>query len=248
MASTRQAFSIGAVLSSTFNVIGGQAVGYILCSVLFGALPSVLSEILSGRLGPLSTGPSPALLGQVIAIVPAAIGEAILIHIAYMHLAGRPTTLAQSLRTGLTQFLPLLLIGLMYGASLVLGFLFLLIPGLFLLARWAVVGAARVVEDRGVLASFSRSADLTADHRWASLLIQILLLVMAVILQEVARLLGSALASPLGISADVVAMTSSAFGAALALALRVAGETALYFLLRGGREGLDTQEMANVFD
>ena len=62
--------------------------------------------------------------------------------------------------------LPLLGAGLLAGLGIALGFLLLIIPGLFLITIWAVVAPVIVVEKPGVFAAFGRSRELVRGHGW----------------------------------------------------------------------------------
>lgn len=105
-------------------------------------------------------------LALVLGVVLNTIGEAVILYGAFQHLSGRPVQPAEAFQRALARFLPLLGLGLLYGICLALGFLLLLVPGLFLLVIWAVVVPACVVEGLGPTESMSRSAALTKGHRW----------------------------------------------------------------------------------
>lgn len=62
--------------------------------------------------------------------------------------------------------LPLLGAGLLAGLGIALGFLLLIVPGLFLITIWAVVAPVIVVEKPGVFAAFGRSRELVRGHGW----------------------------------------------------------------------------------
>jgi hypothetical protein len=62
--------------------------------------------------------------------------------------------------------LPLLGAGLLAGLGIALGFLLLIIPGLFLITIWAVVAPVIVIERSGVFAAFGRSRELVRGHGW----------------------------------------------------------------------------------
>jgi hypothetical protein len=62
--------------------------------------------------------------------------------------------------------LPLLVAGLLAGLGIALGFVLLIVPGLFLLTIWAVIGPVIVVERTGALDAFGRSRELVRGHGW----------------------------------------------------------------------------------
>ena len=66
---------------------------------------------------------------------------------------------------------PLLVAGLLAGLGIAVGFVLLVVPGLFLLTIWAVIGPVIVVEGTSALESFGRSRALVRGHGWTVLAI-----------------------------------------------------------------------------
>lgn len=52
------------------------------------------------------------------------------------------------------------------GLAIMVGFLFLIFPGLYLLARWSVADAALFAEGEGVSAALGSSWEMTENHVW----------------------------------------------------------------------------------
>jgi hypothetical protein len=71
-----------------------------------------------------------------------------------------------SYRYGLARLGSILLIGILTGLAVGLGFIFLIIPGLFLLVKFAVSIPALVVENKRGTQAMSRSYELTSGHFW----------------------------------------------------------------------------------
>lgn len=61
---------------------------------------------------------------------------------------------------------PLLLAGILAGIGVAIGFVLLIIPGLFLITIWAVIVPVIVIERRGVIESFGRSRELVRGSGW----------------------------------------------------------------------------------
>jgi hypothetical protein len=55
---------------------------------------------------------------------------------------------------------------ILYAVAVGIGFLLLIVPGLFLLTIWAVLAPAIVIENRGVKAAFRRSRELVKGYGW----------------------------------------------------------------------------------
>jgi len=62
--------------------------------------------------------------------------------------------------------LPLLVAGLLAGLGIALGFVLFIVPGLFLLTIWAVIGPVIVIERSAALDAFGRSRTLVRGHGW----------------------------------------------------------------------------------
>jgi len=106
------------------------------------------------------------------------------------------------------------------GLGIGLGFLALIVPGVILLLRWAVVAQAAAIEREGWLPALRRSADLTDGH-YAHILIFVLALgtIAGAPLLIAILALGGAEASPaaflLGLALSVVGASLSALGYAV---------------------------------
>jgi len=64
------------------------------------------------------------------------------------------------------QIVALIVAGILAALGIFVGLLLLIVPGLYLLVRWSVVGPVIVLERLDAGASFSRSANLVRGHGW----------------------------------------------------------------------------------
>jgi len=62
--------------------------------------------------------------------------------------------------------LPLFLLSIVVGVCVTIGFILVIVPGLFLLTIWAVSAPAVVLERRGVLDALGRSRELVRGNGW----------------------------------------------------------------------------------
>lgn len=78
--------------------------------------------------------------------------------------------------------LPLIGVAFLSGLGIGIGFLLLIVPGLFLLTIWSVVSPVVVLERPGVLAAFSRSRELVRGQGWTvfGIIVLVFLLIAAV--------------------------------------------------------------------
>jgi hypothetical protein len=63
----------------------------------------------------------------------------------------------------------LIVAGILAALGIGIGLVLFIVPGLYLLSRWAVIVPTIVLEKRSAGEAFTRSTELTAGHRWAVL-------------------------------------------------------------------------------
>lgn len=107
-------------------------------------------------------------------------------------LDGRRDHSIGSLFSSATPFIvPLLLAGILAGIGVAIGFLLLIIPGLFLITIWAVIVPVIVIERAGVIESFGRSRELVRGSGWQVFgVIVVLFLVLFIIRAALQAIIG----------------------------------------------------------
>jgi uncharacterized membrane protein len=240
-------FRVGRVLSRTFSVLSRNFLTFFtVCAV--ASLPGMLIQAsISFREDEISfeelTGPLwGGLLWWFVVIVLYTFSQAIVLYGAFQDMRGRPVSLIESLRVGFGRFFPI--IGLAIVASILVSFasLFFLVPGLILFTMWWVATPACVVERLGPIRSLGRSRQLTKGYRWRIFgLILLLILISAVV--GIVLVLGVAAIGGTIAAAIASLIWSGAWAAFYAIAAVVA-----YHDLRVAKEGVDTEQIAAVFD
>jgi hypothetical protein len=76
-------------------------------------------------------------------------------------------SIGETLNRVLPRLNTLTLAGLLAGLGIFLGFLLLIVPGLYLLTIWLLIVPAIMLEGHGVLSSFGRSRELVRDYGWS---------------------------------------------------------------------------------
>ena len=217
----------------------------------FANLPlHVIASVLTGGLGMLS--------------------QAVVFYGAFQDMRGRPFSLADGLQVGLGRFFPLLGLGLVVGLAIVglglaAGILFIVpggryaspiivIPGVMLFLMWSVSTPVCVVEQLGPFGSLARSRQLTKGQRGKILGLLLVTIIPGVI---IGAFVGVTLGMPLG---GIVALTLGAgsLGVAIQIVSLIWNAIWTAFLsivvvvtyhdLRVAKEGVDTEQIAAVFE
>jgi len=261
--------TLGEVLDRTFTLYREN----FLLFVGIMALPSLLTLIFNfGTLlitrSPTS-GSSPHLpsAGVVGGIFLGAIGGALLLvlTVGVAHAAtvsavsdlylGRATSVADSYARAKGSILIVIAILIMSGLATLVGFIFLIIPGIYLACRLAVSVPVAIVEKESPAASMERSMELTKDYAWQ----MFLLLLLVGILQWVVSALVQAPTMLLTISAAVakqqpsmgVTVYSYLAGFVSQVVVGPVGTISaslMYFNLRVRKEGFDIQHLLGSLD
>ena len=249
---TPEKLDVGRVFQGTFGVISRNFTTFLVLSLLFGALPSVLTTVAAGG----RTGQAFSLdwlgrfgIGWLVALVSNSVLQGALVHATVSDLDGRRASVSECLRTGLNHFLPLILAGFLYGLLFVGGLALFVVPGIIALVTWCVVSPVVVVERTGVLGALGRASALTKGSRWRIFgLMLIYAIFVGAVQSALISMLGGLSAIRLGaaISPGYVAVTVlvSLIGAILGSA----GIAVLYSELRRVRDGVGARDLASVFD
>lgn len=246
----RARLDIGRVLQGTFSVIGRNFVTFLVLSLIFAGLPSVLTTLGLSQMR--ATGPTTFNMPQwqvlipswLVAIVANSVLQGALVHATVSDLNGRPARIADCLATGLRHFLPLIAIGILSALGIAVGAMLLLVPGIMLACAWCLAVPSEVVERTTIMSSFRRSRDLTRGNRWRIFGLFALYVILSWVIQMVlagvfAGVTGNISAASLMIT-PVIAVINGMIGAT--------GVGVLYSEIRQARDGIGAAELAAVFD
>jgi ABC-type multidrug transport system fused ATPase/permease subunit len=92
-------------------------------------------------------------------------------------------------------FWQLLVVSLLFGLGVGIGFVFFIIPGLVLIVIWAVVAPVTVLERPGIFAAFGRSRELVRGNGWGVFAVLLIVFVAVVAISIVAGLATTSLGS-----------------------------------------------------
>jgi hypothetical protein len=145
----------------------------------------------------------------------------------------RDSSIGELFRSVAPYVLPLIVVAFLFGIGIAIGFILLIVPGLFLLTIWALVMPVTVIESPGILAAFGRSRELVRGNGWNVFGVIVLLFVINIVVGVVAFAIGSALG-------DVGEGVLSWLANALVAPLTALATSVLYFALAGAREPVAT--------
>ena len=239
-------FRVGSVISRAVSVLWRHVPLFLMV-----ALVAYSPILLAARTQPIDDPTDgaqvlSALAQAVLALIPLIVvstfGEAIIVHAAFQDMRRRPVRLVESLNVVVRRSLPI--VGFAFVATFLiqLGFMVLVIPGLFLYTIWFVALPACVIERLGPWTSLRRSRELTKGHRWKLFGLALLIIIIS---------LGASFLITAGLAA-VAGPTVAVIGRLIWKAIWGAFATVVivmtYHDLRVTKEGADVDQVAAVFD
>jgi hypothetical protein len=160
-------------------------------------------------------------------------------YIVFMHMRGTPAGVGAALLQGLKRFLPVLATTFLVGLVCFGGVFLLIIPAFIFFCMLYVAVPTVVVERSGIRGALKRSAVLTKGSKGTIFLFLLLEGIAGwLVLRVITAVLPGGTPAVIGIWAHMVV-----FGGFSAVAAAVA-----YHDLRVGMDGMDTAELARVFD
>lgn len=265
-------FSVGRVFSRAFKLVGDTMTSVGLFALLFVLFETgvslVVQNIMIADLGELvgnaaRRGLSDGLSGLAVLaslfglLIMSASWAGVVGGMLKQERSGQ-VTFGDCVQLALSGFLPSLGIIVLYWLGVMLGWLFIVVPGVILICMWSVALPAKLAEGIGVFDAFSRSRELTRGNRLSIFWILLLLVIAYYIVSAMltAGLFGSAglgalqrLETGEGLQrfGTIAAVVSIPIGLVSGLVLR-AVVASLYIetvlVKDGGRRG----DVAGVFD
>jgi hypothetical protein len=212
------------VIRRVFSIYVDQA------SVLMPAAAVVF--VFTGIIAALLVAASPglALVAVIVDLVATTLFTGMVVElVADVQDGRRDASPGQLLRAATPVLGQLILVGIVAGIGIVIGFVLIIVPGLILITIWSVAAPVVVLEHPGVFAALRRSRELVRGNGWqvfgVILVLYILIALVALIIEGAAESAGSGV----GIVVRVVIGVLTAPVSALAAAV-------LYFELRGAAD------------
>ena len=209
--------SPGSVISRAWEIYRDNAGALLAAALVVYAVQAVASLVFLGVL---------AGIAGLIALVLSIFYQGMVVQLVRDVQDGRrDTAIGDLFRSVAPVFWPLLAVGILFGIGVAIGFVLLIIPGLFLLTIWSVTGPVTVLERPGVFRAFGRSRDLVRGYGWPVFGVIVLVFLVAIVINVVAALI----AAPLG---DVGQALVQWIASTLLAPLVALVAAVLYFTLR----------------
>lgn len=185
----------------------------------------------------------------IVTVLLTLVSQGAMLHATIEFLSGRSPSAGASLRVALGRLLPILGASFLVGLVVLLGTLACIVPGIILAIMYYVAIPAVVAEGIGGAQSLSRSAELTQGNRWY---IFATLLVIGVIMIAFGFATGLVQApfNLMAKQAPVIAIIPAVIQYGQQVLTTIVSSVlvgVIYVRLRGLREGVDVQSLANVF-
>jgi len=176
-----------------------------------------------------------------------AFATALIVLAAYDARVGHKARVGAYFAVAISRIVPIILVTIVVYICVAVGFVFLVIPGLYIAAMLSTAVTVVVVERMG-MGAIGRSAFLTKDFRWqvfgTILVLLICVLVLGIVLSFVVGLIGSIA----GITAVIPWIVINSALAAITNGIFAIGYVLIYARLREIKEGVTVQSLVEVFD
>jgi hypothetical protein len=238
-------FRVGDALSKTFSVFGGKLGSFLLLAFV-PLIPVLVVNLITPSVTALAVGPAAQRaakltgVSSLLSVILGIVAQAMTLYAAFQQMAGRPFSIAQSLGVGFTRLVPVFCVALLGALFTGVAAILLVVPGIIVLCMLYVAVPVCVIEKPGIFASLDRSAKLTKGSRWQIFGLLALVSIVSVVAQIILKVfLGvfTIWGKLLNFGWLVIA---TSFGAVLV--------AVVYHDLRMSKEGMDTNNLADVFD
>lgn len=250
-------FGTGGIIADSFSIFFGNIVKV----VMLGFLPAlgglVVTSLASGWGVALGTetdnfaevSVAPFILSTIVSMGLWGLGVALLVQLAYDAKHGRSRPISQYFGPALRSAIPIAILSMIGAFVIGIGFLLLVVPGLWLYGALAVVVPA-VVFDKVGFGGLGRSFNLTKGYRWPIVGVVIVILICTMLIDFAATFVAGIILKALGSGEVIIVASTLLVSLVYALIYGLSGiSTALiYARLREIKEGTQISELAAVFD
>lgn len=226
----------GAVIRRVFEIYVDQASVLMPAAAVLFVFTGIIAELL------IVASPALVLVALVIELVAGTLFTGMVVQlVADVQDGRRDSSPGQLLRAAVPVLGQLILVGIVAGIGIVIGFVLIIVPGLILITIWSVAAPVVVLENPGVIAALRRSRELVRGNGWPVFGVIALLYILVGALSFIVEGLAASAGSGVGIVVRVIVGVLTAPLIALAASV-------LYFQLRGDTTpGTDGSDVGQAF-
>jgi hypothetical protein len=152
---------VGGVIRRVFDIYVDQASVLLPASAVVFVITGIVTALL------VAAAPGLAILALLLSLVATTLFTGMVVElVADLQDGRRDHSAGQLLRTATPVLGQLILVGIVAGVGIVIGFLLVIVPGLILLTIWSVAAPVVVLERPGVFAALARSRELVRGNGW----------------------------------------------------------------------------------
>lgn len=216
-----RSIDIGSVISRTFSIYADQA------SVLLPAAAVVFVAIGIVTALLVVIAPVLAIVAFIVILIGTTLYTGMVVElVADVQDGRRDATVGQLLQAATPVIGQLILVGIIAGIGILIGFILIIIPGLILITIWSVAAPVVVLERPGAFRALGRSRELVRGNGWQVFGVIVVLVIGVRIVAGIIEAIGDAGGTGVGIVVRVIVEILLAPLSALAASV-------LYFELRG---------------
>jgi len=216
-----RSIDIGSVISRTFNIYADQASVLLPAAAVVFVMVGIIDAVL------VAVAPVLLLIGFIISLVAITLFTGMVVElVADVQDGRRDATVGQLLNAATPVLGQLILVGILAGVGITIGFILIIIPGLILITIWSVAAPVVVLEHPGALNALGRSRELVKGNGWQVFGVIVVLVIGVGILSAIIESIGDSGGTAAGIVVRVIVEILTAPISALAASV-------LYFELRG---------------
>ncbi|HEX3909074.1 MAG TPA: YciC family protein [Solirubrobacteraceae bacterium] len=211
---------VGAVIRRVFDIYVEHYPVLLPASAVVFVITGIVSALL------VAAAPGLALVALLLSLVAGTLFTGMVVELVSDIQDGRRDHSAGQLLSAATPVLgQLILVGVVAGVGIVIGFVLIIVPGLILITIWAVAAPVVVLERPGVFPALSRSRELVRGNGWQVFGVIFVLFFLVLIVSSGVEIAADSAGTGAGIVARVIVGILTAPISALAAAV-------LYFELR----------------
>jgi hypothetical protein len=216
-----RSIDVGSVISRTFSIYADQASVLLPAAAVVFVAIGVITALL------VAIAPILAILAFVVILVGITLYTGMVVElVADVQDGRRDVTVGQLLGAATPVIGQLILVGVIAGIGIAIGFILIIVPGLILITIWSVVAPVVVLERPGALKALGRSRELVRGNGWQVFGVIAVLVIGVGIVSAIIEAAADSGGTAAGIVVRVIVEVLTAPLSALAASV-------LYFELRG---------------